>query len=143
MLYIQKQYCPASDIYICSLYHQEKDFDTWWERNSYKYGNITKEEFKSFPVHNGIIKGIGMPLRVNPEPIVVGDIPIYRGDEFSEKIAHRVIDKWQINGSYYFEVLGDNNPASETVTEEMYYGKWVSVFPEFVVRDGCERKRKE
>ena len=122
------------------MYHQEKDFDDWWENNIYRYNNISKEEFRRFPVHNGFIIGIGISLHVNPKSIDIGDIIIYRDDELPIQIGHRVIDKWKINDTYYFKVMGDNSWYFETIPEKKYHGKWFPVFPEFFVRDGCMGK---
>ncbi len=41
--------------YSCGMYHKQKDFNIWWDENSYWYErfNITKEMFETFPLKRG------------------------------------------------------------------------------------------
>ncbi len=108
-------------------------FDEWWQNNGNFYlgFNITKEEFSKFDFKNGFNKGdIMILVGKSPEKIDVGEIIVYRSKR-PDPIIHRVIDKWQENGKWFFQTKGDNNIAQiktndldETrVTEEQLIGK--------------------
>ena len=111
----------------CSLYHNNK-LEYWWPQNSWKFPNITLEEFGQFPFPEGLTQLDAQFVNASPKEIQVGDIMAF--ETFSEppKIAHRVIRKWAINKTeteityvdgflrfltrnvtkYYFSTVGDN-----------------------------------
>jgi len=98
---------------VSSSMEHDAGFDEWWQENEAFYSNfnITQQEFSEFSFKNGFNKGDIMFLGgKSPEKIVAGDIIVYRSRR-PDPIIHRVIDKWQENGDYYFQTKGDNNAA--------------------------------
>jgi len=92
-----------------------ENYTNWWEYCGYWYlkDNISKSEFKSFSISSGLNIGDivflhGMPAK----DIKVGDIIVFNSQRLGEPIIHRVVKKSIINGSYFFQTKGDNNPAS-------------------------------
>lgn len=129
--------------FTCSMYHYEKDFDLWWEYNKYRYKNITKEEFKKFPFHNGLIQ-FGIGTKVNPEDVKVGDVIAYYKPEINKNVSHRVIKKWQKNSTYFFEVLGDNSNVIEAINGSYVYEKLVETkLLKLFEHDGCIEKQED
>lgn len=61
--------------------------------------------------------------KCNANDIVNGDIIQYQMKGYT--VIHRVIEKKQKNGEYYFTTKGDNNPSEdkESVTEDQVLGK--------------------
>ena len=67
-------------------------FDNWWNAQSNLYGpfNITKDEFKTFQLSNGVHRGDAMILgRANN--IEVGDIIVFIDTQNNIPIIHRVV----------------------------------------------------
>ena len=86
-------------------------FDEWWDINQewYLSKGITKDEFLKYPSSNGFNRGDIMVLKgKKPADIQLGDIIVFRSSR-PDPIIHRVVDKWQENGIYYFQTKGDNN----------------------------------
>lgn len=61
--------------------------------------------------------------KCNANDIVEGDIIEYQMEGYT--VIHRVVEKRQVKGEYYFKTKGDNNkePDKEEVTEEQLIGK--------------------
>lgn len=49
----------------------------------------------------------------DPDTTKVGDIIVYDATWYNEPVIHRVINTTVINGSQYFVIKGDNNPAAD------------------------------
>ncbi len=81
---------PLVVVESCSMYH-EAGFDEWWERNSLWYTNngITKAEFSSFKLKNGLNKG-DVVIVSGRGSYRHGDIIIFRAN-FTYPLIHRII----------------------------------------------------
>ena len=85
-------------------------FDDWWGKAGSWYANnsIGKEDFNKFPLRNGFNKGDIMVLKgKKPENIKIGDVFVFWSAK-KYPIIHRVVKKWQDNGTYSFQTKGDN-----------------------------------
>lgn len=105
----------------------------WYESNF----NITQEEFKKYKLSRGFSKGDLIILKgVMPKDVKVGDIIVFQTKR-PDPIIHRVVDKWQENGNYFFQTKGDHNSGSiknsqmdETkVAEQQVIGRAVVKIP--------------
>jgi|SRR3989338_5169179 len=113
-------------------------FDEWWEKSQYSYAyfNITNEQFGKFILKNGFSKGDIIILRgAKPENIEKGDIIVFKSLR-PHPIIHRVVNRWQEGGSYYFQTKGDNyrtNPFSlqeeMRISSDRVVGKAVAKIP--------------
>lgn len=120
---------------------QFKDsFDNYWEvcGSWYENNDITKEQFKKFPLSNGFDKGDVIILwRANPNNLEVGDILIFQGDK-PQPVIHRVIHIWQENDETFYQTKGDHNtnsiaePLEETrISQQRIFGQGVLRIPYF------------
>ncbi|MHA1597038.1 MAG: signal peptidase I [Candidatus Asgardarchaeia archaeon] len=68
---------------------------------------------------------------VPPEEVKVGDIIVFTPPWFSgESIVHRVIDKFELNGTLFFVTKGDNNPVADPPTNSSYLvGVVIAIIP--------------
>ncbi|MHA1505799.1 MAG: signal peptidase I [Candidatus Asgardarchaeia archaeon] len=68
---------------------------------------------------------------VPPEEVEIGDIIVFTPPWFSgESIVHRVIDKFEINGTLFFVTKGDNNPVADLPTNSSYLvGVVIAIIP--------------
>ena len=109
-------------------------FDEWWDESQHYYSkwNITKEDFKTYPLANGFSKGDVIFLTDRgSENINIGDPIAYKSDA-PYPVLHRVIEKKNKDG-WVFHIKGDNYLANvknyETddinITEEQILGKAV------------------
>jgi len=117
-------------------------FDGWWEKSSAWYidNGIKKDAFGDFPLKNGFDKGDIMILKgKNPESIKIGDVVVFWSAK-KDPIIHRVVKKWQLNSTYYFQTKGDNyrtNPVSiksafldeTSISDEQIVGNAVARIP--------------
>lgn len=104
---------PVVAVVSESMEHDDK-FDVWWSEQEqwYTSKNITKEEFQDFPFKNGFNKGDIMVLYGKKlDRIETGDILVFRSSR-PNPIIHRVVNKWQQNGQYFFQTKGDHNKDS-------------------------------
>lgn len=99
------------------------DFDTWWGNPElcagdgvcpysagkwyYDFG-ITKEEFQSFPLHNGFNRG-DVILLGRASNLELGDIVVFQSQK-SYPIIHRIVSVRQDDQGTYYVTKGDNNP---------------------------------
>lgn len=91
----------------CSLYHYAT-LDEWWSQNSWKFPNITIEEFRQFPFPDGLTQLDGEFANASPEEIQLGDILVFRTlTETTPIIGHRVIKRWTENVTEFDDVLVD------------------------------------
>lgn len=141
-LIIKQNLNAVGDItFTCSMYHPEKNFDIWWEKNKFKYNNITKDEFKKFPFPNGVMKLGSNLVKVKPEEVKVGDVIVFQAPYLDIYASHRVIKKWKENDTYFFQTLGDNNDIPEIVNGSYLNGKLIEVkLLSFFERDKCEEQ---
>ena len=103
----------------------------WYERRG-----ITPGEFKKFSFKNGFNKGDIILIRgTPPAKLKIGDVIIFQGDK-PQPIIHRIVNRWEEEGKYYFQTKGDHNqdsiagPWGETkITEERVLGKGLARIP--------------
>jgi len=117
---------------LCSEYFDRRsgaDFDKYWDVCGpwYVQVEITKEQFHSYPFHNGFNTGDIMILAgKKPEKISLGDVIVFRGDR-PDPIIHRVVKIWQEDNKFYFQTKGDHNQDSSgfesKISEDMLVGK--------------------
>jgi len=117
-------------------------FDDWWEKSSKWYidNGIKKDAFESFPLKNGFNKGDIMILKgKNAESIQTGEVIVFWSAK-RDPIIHRVVKKWQLNNTHYFQTKGDNyktNPMSikstfldeTSISEEQVVGNAIARIP--------------
>lgn len=99
---------------VSSSMEHTAGFEEWWDNNKEWYldKNITKEDFMKFQSRNGFNKGDIMVLHgKKPKDIQIGEVIVFKSRR-PDPIIHRVVDKWEKDGKYYFQTKGDNNPAS-------------------------------
>lgn len=83
---------PLVIVESCSMYH-ESNLDEWWSKNSawYESRNITKEEFESFPIKNGLNKG-DILLITKSEEYHKGDIIVFNAGS-TYPLIHRIVEE--------------------------------------------------
>ncbi len=117
---------------LCDTYFDERkrvDFEFFWETCGewYEERDITKEEFRDFPLSNGFNTGDIIVLRgMDAKDIEIGDVIVfYATKDFP--IIHRVVDKENHNGEYVFTTKGDHNKEvgsdDKNIKEEDIIGK--------------------
>ncbi|MBR9679175.1 MAG: signal peptidase I [Nanoarchaeota archaeon] len=89
--------------------------DSTTERTHYTYLQqelgIPLREINAFPYDNGLNPGdLMLVWKKNPEDIIVGDILVFKKDNYL--IIHRVIQIKFENEQYYYTTKGDHNPGS-------------------------------
>ena len=113
---------PIVAVVSGSMEHDRQNFETWWEHNNawYTEQGITKNDFSTFPFHNGFQKGDIMILKgVKPKNIKTGDVLVYENSNHQNPIIHRVVGISQ-DDSITFTTKGDHNsiPDAQPVTEQ-------------------------
>jgi len=111
---------PIVAVVSGSMEH-DGNFDEWWDsfalcggtpctqNDFYSTYNITKEKFLSFKYKNGFNQGDIMVLKgSSPENIDVGDVLVFNNYR-PDPIIHRIVEKWEEDGKYYFKTKGDHN----------------------------------
>ncbi|MDO8480547.1 MAG: signal peptidase I [Nanoarchaeota archaeon] len=91
---------------VSSSMHHPTNFNGYWgETGAYYEGiNITQEQFRRFPLHNGFNKGDLILLRgTDAQDLQVGDVLVYQSRR-PDPIIHRVIQK----NANSFVTKGDN-----------------------------------
>jgi signal peptidase I len=82
---------------------------SWYEQPPY---HITKEQFRTFPFHNGFNKGdVIILVGAKPENLEIGDVLVYQSSK-PQPIIHRIVRKYEEDGRIYFQTKGDHNKAS-------------------------------
>jgi len=119
---------PIVAVVSGSMEHDSK-FDQFWVEKGdfYDSYNITKEDFSTYKFKNGFNKGDIMILtKASPDKIKVGDVVVFKSVT-PDPIIHRIINKWQENGKYYFTTKGDHNNMINNdeakIIEERLLGK--------------------
>jgi hypothetical protein len=122
---------PLAIVESCSMYHAEgfPSFNNWWEENQNKYSefNVSKTEFRNFPLYNGFNKGdIILITRANTEKLKVGEIIVFEAKR-TNPIIHRIVAIKEIEGKKVFSTQGDNNsdqhPFEKEISEKQIIGK--------------------
>ncbi|MBL7054223.1 signal peptidase I [Candidatus Woesearchaeota archaeon] len=130
---------PIVAVVSNSMEHKGMGFDEWWSNNNkwYVENGISEEKFSSFHLKNGFYKGDIMVLfGKKPESLDVGDVIVFKSNK-PDPIIHRIVNKWEEDGEYYFKTKGDNNQDSiknslvdETkISKDMLVGKAVLKVP--------------
>jgi len=104
---------PIVAVVSGSMEHDGK-FDDWWaiHQQYYQQFNISKAEFLSYQFKYGFNRGdIMVLIGRDPEKLNIGDIIVFNGGR-KDPIIHRVIDKWEEDGKYFFQTKGDHNIKS-------------------------------
>ena len=90
----------------------DQSFDAWWARQEdlYLQFNITRSDFKEFPMQSGFDKGdIIFLLGTKPERLEQGDIIVFSGGK-EYPIIHRIVSvDVAANGARRFQTKGDHN----------------------------------
>jgi signal peptidase I len=113
---------------ICGMnvLNYKNNLDNYWKvcGSWYEDRNISKTKFSTWSFKNGFNTGDLMILfGKKPADIKAGDILVFmaqRPDIKADPIIHRVVNKWNKNGTYYFTTKGDHNPTiiNETIINE-------------------------
>ena len=133
--------------YSCSMYHKQKNFDIWWDENSYWYDrfNITKEMFETFPLKRGFSSDY-LYLRkrnISSDGINISDIVLYKYKNGKGRFTGRVLGKEYTGNITYILVSNVNNRRYyEGIKEENIYAKLqetlISKLFRIFARDGCD-----
>ena len=127
---------PIVIVESCSMYHDARDFDKWWEANGewYKDKDITKEQFKDFKLINGFSKGdIFLINGVDKDEIKLGDTIIFTSGQSARPIIHRVVNLSPLatkgdNNDGQFSSANNLAGIDETnITEERIIGKATNI----------------
>lgn len=100
---------PVVAVISESMEH-DMDFDTWYEKNRDFYAtyNITKDQFRDFPLHQGFNKGDLIVVFGYDDTPTVGDVVVFWAGE-NYPIIHRVIDRRNTSEDLVYTTKGDNN----------------------------------
>jgi len=104
---------PIVAVVSGSMEH-DGSFDDWWgvHENWYTANGISKEQFLDFGFKNGFNKGDIMILYgKDAKDVEIGDVMVFRSNR-PDPIIHRVVEKWDMEGEYYFRTKGDHNTDS-------------------------------
>ena len=118
------------------------NFDEYWQEcgSWYEKNGIDKDKFSGFSFKNGFNKGdIMILIGKDIGEIKVGEVIVFRSNR-KDPIIHRVVKKWQLNSTYYFQTKGDNyrtNPVSiksafldeTSISDEQIVGNAVARIP--------------
>lgn len=130
------EHSPNEEMICGQKIEDYKDsFDNYWEicGKWYENNDITKEDFRKFPLKDGFYKG-DVIILWRPSSLDIGDVLVFQGDK-PQPIIHRVVDKWEENGNYFYQTKGDHNRESfsqikETkIEKERIYGKGILRVP--------------
>ncbi len=82
-------------------------YNFWLQQRGFNY--------TSWPYPNGVsIGSLVIAYKTPASQINIGDVIVYdiKYQGITEEVIHRVINRTEINGTYYFTTKGDANPAS-------------------------------
>ncbi len=122
---------------VSSSMEHNGNFDKWWENQEkwYEFNKITKEQARSWHIHNGFNKGDIMILYgTKAKDLKVGDIIVFKSNQ-PDPIIHRIVKITNNNNNLIFQTKGDNNPDSIrslgelNVTEDKIIGKAIIRIP--------------
>jgi len=137
-----KDSCVEWNYKMCGKVYDEKqkvNFDYFWQEcgEFYREQNINQIDFEKYSLKNGFNTGdIMVLLGKKPEKVNVGDVIVFQAEK-PDPIIHRVINKWDENGKFYFTTKGDHNqgiingyPVYEArIDESRIIGKAVARIP--------------
>ncbi|MFX0084141.1 MAG: signal peptidase I [Candidatus Hodarchaeota archaeon] len=92
-----------------------------------KHPHVAVTTGSMIPIYNGFFESYDSPLypifpfqgdillvrNVPIESIDVGDVIIFDTSAVSDPVVHRVVAKWEENGTHFFKTKGDNNDAPD------------------------------
>jgi hypothetical protein len=104
----------------CSMYH-DGPFDAWWERNAWRYPDISKEEFRSFPFRDGLTARDAALERRNASGIAVGDVLVFNSSTVHGLVAHRVVRTWNASIPGLNETQGRFSTVGDNALAQMPY----------------------
>lgn len=108
-------------VYKPSLKNKDLNFDDWWDICGYYYienYELSKDDFSNFEFKNGLNTGDVMVIYgKKPENINVGEVLVFIPGDLNwynshGPVIHRVVDKWENDGEYFFRTKGDHNSVS-------------------------------
>lgn len=78
------------------------------------------------------VEGVLSAFEIDAEP-QIGDIIAFYRPRGTEIILHRAIEKFEVNGTWYFRTKGDDNVAPDAwqIPEENIIGKVVAIYRQF------------
>ncbi|MFW9778283.1 MAG: signal peptidase I [Candidatus Heimdallarchaeota archaeon] len=68
------------------------------------------EQADIYPLRGDIL----LVRKVLPASIEIGEVIVFNVSQVSDPIVHRVVDKWEVNETYYFKTNGDNRKDPDT-----------------------------
>ena len=117
---------PLVVVESCSMYHSSS-FDDWWFQNGiwYEENKISKSDFLSYPLKNGLNKG-DIILTWGRTDYKKGDIIIFEAST-TYPLIHRIISDKEIS------TKGDHNlgqlPIEKDISNERIIGKAIARIP--------------
>jgi len=101
---------PLVVVESCSMYHSS-NLEDWWQQNAalYEARNITKEDFQSFGLRNGLNKGDILFVWGYSKSYNIGDVIIFKPNPEStapNPIIHRIVSQSPIG------TKGDNGKTN-------------------------------
>ena len=123
---------------ICgkSLEEFQESFDNYWDLCGewYEQKGISKEQFKTFPLHNGFNKG-DVIILWRADTINIGDILVFEGNK-PQPIIHRTVRIFETEGETAYQTKGDHNSnsigngvAEDNIEKGRIYGKGILRIP--------------
>lgn len=129
---------PIVIVESCSMYHS-LSFNEWWSIKGEEYSefNISKEEFSSFKLKNGLNKGDIMII-LSTKEYKKGDVIIFSSNKESNHknpVIHRIVSESIIStkgDNNEFQLKLNNNPSNideTSISKEQILGKAVFKIP--------------
>lgn len=93
----------------CSMFHNEPNFEKWWETNKewYESNEVSKSQIEESSIKNGISRGDLMIIKKETE-YKIGDIIVFSDATTKDPLVNRVISENP------YQTKGDNNPRQLT-----------------------------
>ncbi len=137
---------PIVAVVSGSMEH-DAPFEEWWTTKTccnqactsklnqgkyYEEKGITKKQFENFPFKFGFDKGDIMFLHKRTG-VKAGDVIVYKIQQRTDPIIHRVIEIKEQNNKKYYSTKGDHNCGTanfeQVITEDQILGKAVVRIP--------------
>lgn len=124
---------PIVAVVSGSMEHDNMQFDDWWDSNKdfYLQNGFIKSQFQQYSFPNGFNKGDIIVLKgTEPKDIKIGHVVVYKNQQYTNPIIHRIVKKYTKTDDYYFQTKGDHNsqPDSE-INENQIIGKAIFRVP--------------
>ena len=117
---------------LCNSIFDEKQkstYDLFWSTCGYLYEelDIEKSQFSKFSFKNGFNTGDIIVLNgKKPKDLKIGDVIVFQATK-PDPIIHRIIQKKETGGVYFFTTKGDHNPGiipfEENIPQDRIIGK--------------------